>query len=247
MDTVDCTDNTRSWWKRGKPDRRVKSKCSAPRHFDGWKYKSRRRMPHEFEVNKLNGFEDKQEDAINHKLQKQEQEEVSNEIEQNQDINSQDNNNHMEVIPSVSAYGFEHREDMINDVVLPEVCLSYTVKGYDTCTPLNSLFLPLCQNNDTDYNVSALSVDDLTGIITQTSDGVNANGAEVYDALGIEVEFKDFDRHSEEFKVCMANVSVEVDYQWGDTDRIDVANWVVFGMDRHHEGCTNNDGLPCLS
>ncbi len=150
------------------------------------------------------------------------------------------------------SHDFEHRSAVANggEMMMSEVCLTYTVKAYDDCAKLDSLFLPLCQNNDTDFNASALTADDLTGIITETSDGISAAGSEIYDALGVMVDLEDFEMFESEsraFTLCMANVSVDVDYRWGDADRVDVANWVVFAMEEHQEGCTNNDGLPCLN
>ena len=130
--------------------------------------------------------------------------------------------------------------------ILSEICLTYNVHEYNNCGDLESIFLPLCENDNTDFNSSQLTPEDLTGIITKIHpESLDAEGVRLYDELGINVEFTA--GYVDKFELCLANVSVDNNYYHNQFDKITVANWVVFQIDGKNEGCTNNDGLPCLS
>ena len=131
--------------------------------------------------------------------------------------------------------------------IINEVCLTYNVNEYyEDCGDLESIFLPLCESNKTDFNSSQLTPDDLTAIITEISPkSLDAEGITLYGELGIIVDFTE--GYVDQFELCLANVSVEDNYYHNQFDKITVANWVVFQIDGQYEGCTNNDGLPCLS
>ena len=130
--------------------------------------------------------------------------------------------------------------------ILTEICLTYVVNKYDDCGDLDAVFLPLCENNVTDFNSSLVTPEDLTGIITRIYPlSLSAEGAEKYDKLGIKVEF--MAGYVDKFEICLGNVSVDQNYYHNEIDKLTVSNWVIFKIEGEYVGCTNNDGLPCLS
>eukprot|EP01083_Nonionella_stella_P009888 28294_1 len=138
-----------------------------------------------------------------------------------------------------------------DDEFLTEVCITYTISGYvdddDECGEVESVFLGICENNNTDFNSSTLDVDDLTDLIVSINNNTDediqsASGAETEDTLGILVVFEE--GHSvTEFELCLGNVTVDTEFN-EDRENIDLGDGLI-GLNGAYE--CEADGLPCLN
>jgi len=113
-----------------------------------------------------------------------------------------------------------------------ELCLSYAVRPYAECAPLDAVFLPFCSGSN--------------GTVSRTSERVlRAEAVELYGASGVAVEIEHFAR---EFTLCLSSERTEAaDFLRSDSHSIEVVNWAVFHFEGRSTGCTNNDGIPCLN
>lgn len=152
------------------------------------------------------------------------------------------------------------------DDFLVETCIEYAVTslGNSNCFDVVSIFLPLCENNQTDFNSSNLNEDDLTGLITEETfaDGTNVERAigtfGPNGKLGIEVVLSD-DAVST-FQLCLGNVTVDGNnVNDFNVTTIDTSSGVIVVSDaddsddddgdaqtQYLQNCTV-DGLPCFS
>merc|ERR1712228_657096 len=135
-------------------------------------------------------------------------------------------------------------DDDDDDNDLNQICLFYQVNAFENtdCGELDALFLPLC--NDT--NSENVKSNELDAIITKISPNIlSAHGVELFDSVGILIRF--YAEIVNEFVLCLSNVSIHQNYFQNDDKKITVANWAAFQINNVFEECLNNDGLPCLN
>ena len=146
------------------------------------------------------------------------------------------------------------------DGFLAPVCVSYFFENFmdearADCGKVESVFLGLCENGDTDFDSGLLGIGDLDLIIDPHTfvDGNNveqAYGDRLEDGkLGIRVILKE--KH--DFMVCFVNVTVTTQFNQtvgNDNDGLGlemghgILNYV--NLDGQNQSCSV-DGLPCLS
>ena len=153
--------------------------------------------------------------------------------------------------------------DLDYDDYLVETCIEYVVEqnvlnGSD-CFDVIGVFLPLCENNHTEFNSTNLNTTDLTDLITEGTflDGTNVESAVgaigPNGELGIEVELSDDAVLS--FELCLGNVTVDGEnVNDFNATTIDTSSGMVIVVDydddsnstEYLEDC-DIDGLPCFS
>ena len=139
-----------------------------------------------------------------------------------------------------------------SDEIVTEVCLKYSVNDLVNddsidCGDVRSIFLGICENNQTDFNSTTLDEDDIDGLIVSIdpSDSLTASGATFRGDLGILISFSQ-DSGVEEFELCLGNVTVDSDFN-DEKDMFDIANGTIrIRVDDEDRFCPS-DGLPCLS
>eukprot|EP01084_Bolivina_argentea_P080544 145889_1 len=158
---------------------------------------------------------------------------------------------------SSSGYNEEYTiitsNDYINEFII-ETCVLYEVDLNGTipdCVLDIVIFLPLCENNYTDFNSSNLNASDITGLITDETfeAGTNvasAEGAIIDGQLGILIELESLDVAT--FEICVGNVTVN-------GDNIDTLNITTIDVSTGTAYVNTTDGvnecpingLPCFN
>ena len=139
-------------------------------------------------------------------------------------------------------------DDPTTDGFLADVCVTYNVTEIDPdtdCGEINSFFLELCTNDDTDFDPDELGIGDIDNIISDdTLSGNNvesASGSRNDDGdLGITVVLED--PNVDSFTLCFDNVIVTTSFNQTKDD-LEVAEGTFNYSDTECDGV----GLPCLS
>eukprot|EP01084_Bolivina_argentea_P269010 457071_1 len=131
--------------------------------------------------------------------------------------------------------------------ILHRVCLTYEIGILnDNCGILESIFMPLCENNQTTFNSSSVTTDDITDLIVKydPENGIIPIGyRDNNNILGILVKL--INNNIKQFELCLGNVTIDLNVNYTQ-DAIDIADTVTFVIDNQSSIC-QSDGLPCLN
>jgi len=159
------------------------------------------------------------------------------------------------LMSSSSGYGLRYEtvtSSDYKDEFIVETCITYSINITADCIEIGYVFLPLCQNNYTNFNYSLLTEDDLDSLITNETFANDNNVANAYGAtrngmLGIIIELKN--ESVSTFELCLGNITVNGEnLDTLNVTTIDTSSGIVYV---NNSGAANYtecpiDGLPCF-